>query len=147
MERVDGAVKLEFAYDYMGRRISKKVYNKDAANNYQLNTNNSFIYDGYKQVVAIDQTANVKTCTYWVGEQIVATKSASLATADLAPLYFYLTDANKNVCALVSESGEVVAKYDYTPFGKLVNTFNNPNSAFRNPFFFSSEYYDAETGI
>jgi hypothetical protein len=70
-----------------------------------------------------------------------------LATADLAPLYFYLTDANKNVCALVSESGEVVAKYDYTPFGKLVNTFNSPNSAFSNPFLFSSEYYDEETGI
>ena len=59
----------------------------------------------------------------------------------------HLTDANKNVCALVSESGEVVAKYDYTPFGKLVNTFNNPNSAFRNPFLFSSEYFDEETGL
>ena len=47
----------------------------------------------------------------------------------------------------MSESGEVVAKYDYTPFGKLVNTFNNPNSAFRNPFLFSSEYFDEETGL
>ena len=54
---------------------------------------------------------------------------------------------NKNVCALVSESGEVVAKYDYTPFGKLINTFNNPNSAFHNPYLFSSEYFDEETGL
>ena len=80
---------------------------------------------------------------YWVGETLLTfTVHSALPT-----MYYVLTDANKNVCALVSESGEVAAKYDYTPFGKLINTFNNPNSAFRNPFLFSSEYHDEETGL
>ena len=34
MEKVDGSLKLELAYDYMERRISKKVYNKDAADHW-----------------------------------------------------------------------------------------------------------------
>jgi RHS repeat-associated protein len=47
----------------------------------------------------------------------------------------------------VSESGEVVAKYDYTPFGKLINTFGSTQSGISNAFLFSSEYHDEETGL
>jgi RHS repeat-associated protein len=63
-------------------------------------------------------------------------------------MYYVLTDANKNVCALVSESGEVVAKYDYTPFGKLLTRCLTPNvRSLKNSFLFSSEYHDEETGL
>ena len=81
---------------------------------------------------------------YWCGETFLAfTVRSALPT-----MYYVLTDANKNVCALVSESGEVVAKYDYTPFGKLLTRCLTPNvRSLKNSFLFSSEYHDEETGL
>ena len=43
IETSKGNVKLQFAYDYMGRRVEKKVYSGTARNQHTL-----FIYDGFK---------------------------------------------------------------------------------------------------
>ena len=42
-------------------------------------------------------------------------------------------------------SGNIVAKYEYSPFGKI--TLQNGAYASANPFRFSSEYHDDETGL
>ena len=42
-----GTAKLEFAYDYMGRRIFKKVYNGET-----LTSHIRFVYDGYKLIIS-----------------------------------------------------------------------------------------------
>ena len=59
--------------------------------------------------------------------------------------YYYHSDANKNVTELSDENGEVIAHYEYSPFGSL--TMVTGNYAENNPFRFSSEYFDEETGL
>ena len=50
--------------------------------------------------------------------------------------------ANGNVSEYVSQSGAVLAHYDYSPFGEtLISTALHPS-----PFRFSTKYHDPETG-
>ena len=51
----------------------------------------------------------------------------------------------KKVTELSDESGNVVAHYEYSPFGSLTKVTGD--HAGSNPFRFSSEYYDEETGL
>jgi RHS repeat-associated protein len=57
--------------------------------------------------------------------------------------YTYTLDANKNVSDLTDVQGNVVAHYEYSPFGTHVAT----GSYTGNPFRFSSEVFDSETGL
>ena len=56
---------------------------------------------------------------------------------------YYIADGNKNIIALKDSSGADVSTYAYTPFGSL----ENPVDGDENPFRFSSEYADDETGL
>jgi RHS repeat-associated protein len=59
--------------------------------------------------------------------------------------FFYCHDGNKNVTDLVNASGAIVAHYEYDPFGNQV--VKSGVLADTNPFRFSNEYYDSETGF
>ena len=69
-----------------------------------------------------------------------------LAVYDVATAtsYFHRTDANKNVIALTNASG-LKAWYEYSPFGVTLTA--SGDAAELNPFRFSSEYADSETGL
>jgi RHS repeat-associated protein len=54
-------------------------------------------------------------------------------------------DAAGNIRHLADLDGDIVASYDYEPFGRL--TAENGPAADASPFRFSSKYYDAETGL
>ena len=56
---------------------------------------------------------------------------------------YYIVDGNKNVIALKDSSGADVSTYTYTPFGAV----EAPVDGDENPFRFSSEYADDETGL
>ena len=56
-----------------------------------------------------------------------------------------ITDGNKNVTALLDASGNRVAEYVYGPFGQTVSATGS--MAPINPFRFSSEFHDDETGL
>jgi RHS repeat-associated protein len=58
---------------------------------------------------------------------------------------FYSHDGNKNVTDLVSSNGDVVAHYEFDPFGNIV--VKTGVLADANPFRFSNEYFDQETGF
>nr|MDA3798716.1 RHS repeat-associated core domain-containing protein [Kiritimatiellia bacterium] len=58
---------------------------------------------------------------------------------------FYCHDANKNVTDLVDTIGDVVAHYEYSPFGVI--TDQSEELASLNPFRFSNEYFDSNTVI
>ena len=48
--------KLEFAYDYLGRRTTKKVYAK-SGDAWTLQTMKHFVYDGFKQIAELTDNA------------------------------------------------------------------------------------------
>ena len=54
----------------------------------------------------------------------------------------YVTDGHGDVTKLISGSGAVVADYTYDAFGNQTSETEDSN-----PFRYSGEYYDAETGL
>ena len=137
-----GSVKLQFAYDYMGRRVEKKVYSGTT-----LTQHTRFVYDGYKLVEELDALNNnaVLRRYSWQPEAQGIDVPLSVFDASANASYSYTTDANKNVSDLTDASGNVVAHYEYSPFGQLTKATGSYASS--NPFRFSSEYYDTETGL
>ncbi|MBR4519409.1 MAG: RHS repeat-associated core domain-containing protein, partial [Victivallales bacterium] len=127
-----GDVRLEFNYDYLGRRFEKKVYESNVLVKYQL-----FVYDGFKQIAEYDAlNQNFLANTYvWqpVGLDVPLLRNGG---------EFYVSDANKNIVALLDTNGAVTDTYLYDPFGNCTHVGNSPS-----PFRFSSEYYDAETAL
>jgi RHS repeat-associated protein len=68
-----------------------------------------------------------------------------LATEVGGVWYFPLYDNNGNVTDYVSETGDVVASYEYDAFGRTLSATGSMASAF--PFRFSTKYFDAESGL
>ncbi|WP_176014686.1 RHS repeat domain-containing protein [Victivallis sp. Marseille-Q1083] len=135
-----GTVKLEFAYDYMGRRIEKKVYNGNT-----LTSHIRFVYDGYKLIEELNGLSNNAVLRRYVWQPVMLDSPLIVFDAASNKNYFYHTDANKNVTDLTESTGAIVAHYKYSPFGQLVNssgTYSNTNV-----FTWSSEYADRETDL
>ena len=133
--------KLEFVYDYMGRRISKKVYT-GSTGNWTLASEKKFVYNGYKQIAEFD-SGNVLQKTYtW---QPVGLDVPLWVKDGANYYYYYVVDGNKNIRSMVDSSGNEVASYDYNPFDKVVvssGTYKDTNK-----YRFSSEYHDDETAL
>lgn len=135
-------IKLLFTYDYMGRRISKKVYENDVLVKHLL-----FVYDDYKLIEELDALNDNATLRRycWQSAELGMDVPLSVYDAMKNATYFYMTDANKNVSNLTDSVGAVLAHYEYTPFGVQSATIGT--YAAINPFRFSSEYFDSETGL
>ena len=140
VQAVNGNTKLQFAYDYMGRRIEKKVFDGDTVVSYKR-----FVYDNYKQVEELDalNSNSVLKRYSWQPEAVGLNVPLSMTDVAMAKNYAYTLDANKNVSDLTDAQGNVVAHYEYSPFGIHVAT----GSYTGNPFRFSSEFFDSETGL
>ena len=134
---IKGTAKLEFAYDYMGRRYEKKVYANDVLTKHQR-----FIYDGYK-LIEIRNALNNNALTHsFVWRKVPQDVPYSMKYGNTT--YYYVTDANKNVVCLLSGYSSA-ADYQYGPWGEIREI--DGTAAYWNPFRFSSEFYDDETGL
>ena len=149
--------KLQFAYDWMNRRISKQVFSWNAANGtYQTvaTTQSRFVYDGWNLIAELD-AGNAVTRSYLWGLDLSATPQGAGGVGGLiamttglgtnAASYFYRFDGNGNVTGLVDATGAVVAMYEYGPFGEPLRV--SGVLAGSNPFQFSTKYTDTETGL
>ncbi len=131
---------LEFAYDYKGRRIYKKVYT-GTTGNWTLSASKKFVYDNFVQIAEYDaMTSDTLKKSY-----LRDLDESLLNVNDNGTRYYYNIDGNKNVRSIIDASGNVVAEYEYSPFGKLIG--RRGLYALENPFRFSSEYHDDETGL
>jgi len=134
----NGTTVLEFQYDYMGRRVEKKV-----TENSVVTKQENYVYDGYKLIAiydALDSNALIMTFVWQpIGLDVPLCMTYSGNT------YYYLTDDNKNVTGLFDSTGTRVATYLYGPFGQVLSSTGT--MATINPFRFSSEFHDDETGL
>jgi RHS repeat-associated protein len=146
---------LKFGYDYMGRRVQKRVWNNtDGTGTAALDQR--FIYDGWNLITTLDGLASLATVqTFTWGLDLSGSLQGAGGVGGLlavtvpsggnAGTYFPCYDGNGNVMALVNTSGTVSASYEYGPFGELLTT---PSGlALANPFRFSTKYQDDETGL
>ena len=136
----NGDTRLEFNYDYMGRRFEKKVYSANV-----LTKHEKFVYDGYKLIQVLDAlNDNAVTMTFvWHPESTGLDTPFSMTYN--GEIYYYVTDGNKNVTALLDADGNRAAEYIYHPFGTIYSKTGPMVDL--NPFRFSSEYHDDETGL
>ena len=140
VQAVNGNTKLQFVYDYMGRRIEKKVFDGDTVVSHKR-----YVYDDYKQVEELDalNSNSVLKRYSWQPEAVGLEVPLSMTDVATAKNYAYTLDANKNVSDLTDAQGNVVVHYEYSPFG----THTATGSYTGNPFRFSSEVFDSETGL
>ena len=131
--------KLEFKYDYMGRRVEKKVYT-GSTGNWTLSKHLKFVYDGYEQIEELDGANSdaILKKRIWGLNKLVADIHSSTA-------YYVLGDANKNISEYLDSSGTIQAHYECSPFGKITAKTGTKQNDF--DFRFSSEYYDSETSL
>ncbi len=143
-------LRLDFKYDYQGRRVEKRTYDNDTATETFARR---FLYDGWNLIAETDLAGNLQRTFTW-GLDLVGSLSASggvgalLQIDDLQTSISYLPsyDGNGNLAALVNAAtGALEAMYEYDPSGNLLRAEGAYAKA--NPFRFSSKWQDDETGL
>ncbi|SEH91561.1 RHS repeat domain-containing protein [Akkermansia glycaniphila] len=140
-----GDRRIDSVYDYMGRRIEKSIWEKNA-----LTKRLRHIYHGYVQIAEIDATdeaAPFVTKTYrW---SPTATRPLALflwtREGNVRETLYYAHDLRKNVVSLFDAKGLRRASYQYDPYGNI--TSMEGDMAEINPFRFSSEHHDEDLGL
>ena len=142
IQAMNGNMKLRFSYDYMGRRIEKKVYDGEI-----LIKHSRFVYNEYKQIEELDAINANASLRRYTWQPVSLGSDIPLTMTDVInnTVYTYTTDANKNITDLQDAVGTSVAHYEYSPFGVLTTV--SGSYAEQNPFRFSSEVFDTETGL
>lgn len=146
--------RLDFAYDYQGRRVQKivSVWNGLA---YAPQSTNRFVYDGWNLIGMLDAQSSILQSFTW-GLDLSGSLQGAGGVGGLVSMtvysgtnvgtYFYSFDGNGNVAALVNAAdGTVSANYEYDPFGQVIRATGLMAKA--NPFRFSTKFQDDETGL
>ena len=144
--------RLEFTYDYVGRRVEKKVLNNWTGTTGTTVTHLKYVYDGHNLIAELDASTANKTVlsTYVWGLDLSGTiwgaggVGGLLMVKDGTKTYFPAYDGNGNVSALLdSADGSLDAKYEYGAFGEPLRVGGTAIAA-DNPFRFSTKYTDED---
>ncbi len=152
------AKRLEFIYDYMGRRVEKLVRANFNGTTYTNVTRTRYIYEGWNLATEYSATVSptttltlAKVYTWgldWSGSRQGAGGVGGLqfVTDHLAGAsYFPVYDGNGNVMGLVNTAGAFTAIYEYDAFGQTIRA--EGSAANSNAFRFSTKFTDLETGL
>ena len=134
-----GSTNISYTYDMAGVRSSKTV----GSTTYDFTTLSGLV---------TRQTGGGKTIDFVYDEN-----NQPLAMKYNNTLYYYVLNAQGDVIALADQNSNLIAKYSYDPWGKLLSV--TPNGwldeqnayylevAEANPLRYRGYYYDAETGF
>jgi len=143
--QVAGVWKAEFVYDGLNRRrISRNFV--WSSGSWLLTSETRLLYDGYLPIQERDSN-NVPLVTYTRGLDMSGTLAGAggigglLARADTNGSAYYHADGSGNVTALMDGRENIVARYLYNPFGKLLGMWGTLANA--NVMRFSSKPYHA----
>jgi RHS repeat-associated protein len=146
-------VKLDFAYDYHGRRI-QKIVSTNNGSVYIAQSTNKFLYDGWN-VVAETGPNNALIRSYMWGADLSGSAQGAGGVGGLLEVSYYGSsttncfpafDGNGNVAALVNAAdGTAAANYEYGPFGEVIRATGPMAKA--NPFRWSTKYQDDESDL
>jgi len=141
--------KLEFKYDYQGRRFEKKVYSWTGSA-WQLDKTEKYVWDNWNLIATFDASDALQKSFLWPvprsssgaggGEEGVLAEKNSSGT------YLALQDGNKNITAYIDSSdGSIAAEYEYAPFGRTISKSGPMADEFAHRF--AGYYFDPETGL
>jgi len=136
--------KLDFSYDFHGRRIQKIVstWNGSA---YVASGTNQFLYDSWNLIAELNGTNGLIRSYIW-GVDLSASIQGAGSVGGLLAIKpasgkpsFVAYDGNGNVTGLVdATAGTTSGQYEYGPFGETIRL--TPNSNNQSPFRFSTKY-------
>ncbi len=135
---VKGGLTIAYAYDHMGRRVSKTVGA----------TTHAYVYDGWNLIAETDGTTVQR---YVWGPDLSGSLDGAggvgglLAVIQNGETFFACGDGNGNVTDYVDTNGTVVAHREYDPFGGTIALTGSKKDDFN--FWFSTRYLDRETGL
>jgi RHS repeat-associated protein len=143
--------RLEFKYDYRGRRVWKKVSVWNGVS-YVTSSERRYLYDESWNLLAEIDAVGAAVRRYLWGADLSGSREGAGGVGGLLtswtgsdidlPLY----DGNGNVVGYVSaSSGSETARYEFGPFGEPLRT-TGPTAAV-NSFRFSAKFMDDETGL
>src|SRR6266516_4604518 len=141
--------KMDFTYDYGGRRTQKilSTWNGSA---YVPASTNKFLYDGWNLIAELNGTNGVIRAYLWgsdlSGGIMGAGGVGGLLT--IKPTWtnalFAAYDGSGNLTGLVdATTGTTTGNFDYGPFGETIRLTPNANN--QSPFRFSTKYTDDES--
>ena len=159
--KANPSFKLEFSYYPDGRRASKKIYQWSGSNWTLLGTH-QFYYDQWNLVFEIcNQQSLITTKSYLWGLDLAGQRAGKLGqeaggiggllaitqtSNGVSKVYFPICDHNGNIQHLLDASSkQIVATYEYSPFGVLIGESGVAKNVC--PFRFQSKYYDKETEL
>ncbi|MCH6259113.1 RHS repeat-associated core domain-containing protein [Puniceicoccaceae bacterium K14] len=151
MDKKDGTKYLEFRYDYIGRRIEKKVWNNGTGSGTAA-THLKFVYEGMTLLAELNSSGSVSRSFHWGLDKSETLGGAGntegllymrdwLGNQDYYPSY----DLNGNVVGLLGSDGEYAAWYAYDANGNVVQSDGAYDAD--NPIGYSTQYTDRETGL
>ena len=150
----DGDTKVEFIYDYMGRRAQKSVFTYTSGS-WLLTSDSLFVYNSWNLIEEIKDDGSTEASKYYVwgldlsqsiqGAGGIGGLIASVDT-ETGVLYYFQYDGNGNVGQLVNRSdGSIAAHYEYDPYGNTI--LASGDYADQNTFRFSTKFFDNETEL
>ncbi len=163
----------ELVYDYAGRRILKKVFSGSTLARTHHYFYDQVLLDGSladfgvltAETIINHETNETREIQYLWGLDVNGSYQGmggvggllcviehSLSSPSSVSSYFSLMDAKGTIHGYIDETGTVVAKFAYDPYGRIVSesfsdnsSSNTQHSAFS--FKFQSKYYDPETQL
>ncbi|HPC61415.1 MAG TPA: RHS repeat-associated core domain-containing protein [Verrucomicrobiota bacterium] len=145
--------RMDFAYDFQGRRFMKAV-STWTGSAFAGPVTNLFIYDGWNLLATLNPQLSPVNSFMW-GQDLSGTMDQAGGVGGLLMVVFHGTgttncfvayDGNGNVTTLVNAStGGIEARYEYSPFGETIR--ETGLLARNNPFRWSSKFCDQENGL
>ena len=152
MEKKDGTKTLQFAYDYLNRRVRKTVRNGTPAAAVASST--KFVWSGFQLTSELDagtaQTGYSFLKSYLWGVDFSNASGAAGGAGALLGVYqsdaWYHTayDAMGNLTGYLNTSGTAVATYEYNAYGQIIASSGSATSF---AFGFATQYTDHESDL
>ena len=134
----NGDKKVEFDYDYQGRRF-EKIASTHNGTTWVVDTTEVYAYDNWNNIATFNASDVLQTSRLWGEEGL-------LAEDDGTDVYLTIFDGNRNIMGYVDASdGTSVADYEYDAFGRTVSSTGTKKDDF--VFKFSSYFTDSETDL
>jgi RHS repeat-associated protein len=146
---VAGQYQVIYLYDSLSLRRIRRAYSWQSGA-WALTNEVHYIYDGNNVIQERDPNNNVLV-TYTRALDLSASLQGAggigglLARTDTNGTTYYHSDGSGNVTALMDSNGNMVARYEYDGYGRLIGMWG-PMAA-PNVYRFSSKEYDAVTGL
>jgi RHS repeat-associated protein len=151
--QVNSGATVNFVYDSQSRRIAETVGSATTV----------YVYDGWNPIAEYNTTfALIKTYTWGLdlsgSMQGAGGVGGLLSVTDSTGTYFPTFDGNGNVSEYLDSTGNIVAHYEYDPFGKTTVATGSKANDFAHRFstkpldlttglyYYGYRFYDPETG-